>query len=123
MERYQFRWLTVSGSSESGLVSLPAKISVFFWSQAFLKAWTPHRIFPPGQVPAYSNYATALMGYVIQRVSGERFEDYVERHIFGPLGMEHATFRQPLPDQLKKDMARGYQVGSGEAKQIGRAHV
>jgi CubicO group peptidase (beta-lactamase class C family) len=84
--------------------------------EAFLKDWTPHRIFPPGQVPAYSNYATALMGYVIQRVSGERYEDYIERHIFGPLGMEHATFRQPLPDRLKADMARGYQVASGEAK-------
>src|ERR1700722_12005781 len=37
---YQFRWLTVSGSSESGLVSLPAKISVFFLSQAALRALT-----------------------------------------------------------------------------------
>jgi CubicO group peptidase (beta-lactamase class C family) len=84
--------------------------------EAYLKDWTPHRIFPPGQVPAYSNYATALMGYVIQRVSGERYDDYIERHIFGPLGMEHATFRQPLPDRLKGDMARGYQVASGEPK-------
>ncbi|HEX3233923.1 MAG TPA: serine hydrolase [Gemmatimonadales bacterium] len=84
--------------------------------EAFLKDWTPHRIFPPGQVPAYSNYATALMGYVIQRVSGERFEEYIERHIFGPLKMEHATFRQPLPNNLKADMSRGYQVASGDAK-------
>src|ERR1035441_8572880 len=37
---YQFRWFTVSGSSESGLVSLPAKISAFFWSQAALRALT-----------------------------------------------------------------------------------
>src|SRR5271165_6184798 len=37
---YQFRWLTVSGSSESGLVSLPAKICCFFWSQAALRALT-----------------------------------------------------------------------------------
>src|SRR6516165_11429858 len=37
---YQFRWLTVSGSSESGLVSLPAKICAFFWSQAALRALT-----------------------------------------------------------------------------------
>src|ERR1700732_1708732 len=35
---YQFRWLTVSGSSASGLVSLPAKICAFFWSQAALRA-------------------------------------------------------------------------------------
>jgi CubicO group peptidase (beta-lactamase class C family) len=83
---------------------------------AFLKDWTPHRIFPPGEVPAYSNYATALMGYVIQRVSGEQYDDYIEHHIFGPLKMEHATFRQPLPGRLKGDMARGYQVASGEPK-------
>src|ERR1700728_3213051 len=37
---YQFRWLTVSGSSESGLVSLPAKICAFFCSQAALRALT-----------------------------------------------------------------------------------
>src|SRR5580704_2749917 len=37
---YQFRWLTVSGSSESGLVSLPAKICAFFWIQAALRALT-----------------------------------------------------------------------------------
>ena len=35
---YQFRWLTVSGSSASGLVILPAKISAFFSSQAALRA-------------------------------------------------------------------------------------
>ena len=40
MDMYQFRWLTVSGSSASGLVSLPAKICVFFWSQAALRALT-----------------------------------------------------------------------------------
>lgn len=82
--------------------------------EAFLKAWTPHRIFPPGQVPAYSNYATALAGYIVQRASGEQYNEYIERHIFQPLGMEHATFRQPLPDRLKGDMARGYKVASGE---------
>jgi CubicO group peptidase (beta-lactamase class C family) len=82
----------------------------------FLKAWTPERIFPPGQVPAYSNYATTLAGYVVQRVSGEPFDDYIEHHIFTPLGMEHATFRQPLPDRLKADMAKGYRLASDSAK-------
>src|ERR1700689_5048721 len=37
---YQLKWFTVSGSSESGLVSLPAKISAFFLSQAALRALT-----------------------------------------------------------------------------------
>ncbi len=82
----------------------------------FLKHWVPERVFPPGQVPAYSNYGAALAGYIVQRVSGEPFDDYIERHIFAPLGMTHSTFRQPLPAGLKADMAKGYEVGSGEPK-------
>lgn len=83
---------------------------------AFLKAWTPERVFPPGQVPAYSNYATAVAGYIVQRVSGEPFDDYIDRHIFAPLGIEHSTFRQPLPPALKAGMAKGYVVATDEPK-------
>jgi CubicO group peptidase (beta-lactamase class C family) len=83
----------------------------------WLKSWTPHRIYPPGTIPAYSNYATAMAGYIVERVSGEPFEQYIERHILEPLGMQNATFRQPLPPSLRKDMAQGYETASsGEAK-------
>jgi CubicO group peptidase (beta-lactamase class C family) len=85
-------------------------------NEAFLKEWIPNRIFPPGQVPAYSNYATALAGYIVQRVSGEPFEAYVEHHIFEPLGMKHATFRQPLPPAIRQDMAQGYPAASEDVK-------
>lgn len=78
-----------------------------------LKNGIPARIFPPGEVPAYSNYGATLAGYIVERVSGEKFTDYVQRHIFAPLGMTHATFVQPLPAALRKDMSKGYQVASG----------
>ncbi len=68
----------------------------------------PTRIYPPGVKPAYSNWGAALAGYIVQRVSGEAFPEYVARHIFGPLGMTHASFEQPLPPGLAADMARGY---------------
>ncbi|MBV9331387.1 MAG: beta-lactamase family protein, partial [Alphaproteobacteria bacterium] len=76
----------------------------------------PRRIYPPGEVSAYSNYGAALAGYIVQRVSGERFEDYVARHIFAPLGMQHATFVQPLPKALAADMSKGYLTASQGAK-------
>jgi CubicO group peptidase (beta-lactamase class C family) len=82
----------------------------------YLQVHMPARIFPPGTTPAYSNYATTLAAYIVQRVSGQPFDDYVEEHIFKPLNMTHATFRQPLPDSLKASMSCGYQLGSGEAK-------
>jgi CubicO group peptidase (beta-lactamase class C family) len=37
----------------------------------------PERIFPPGTTPAYSNYGAALAGYIVERVSGRPFNDYV----------------------------------------------
>ena len=45
---------------------------------ALLKSWVPHRVYAPGTTPAYSNYGAALAGYIVQRVSGEPFDDYVE---------------------------------------------
>ncbi|HZW18659.1 MAG TPA: serine hydrolase [Luteimonas sp.] len=82
-----------------------------------LKHWVPERIHAPGSTPAYSNYATAMAGYIVERVSGESFDDYIERHIFQPLGMAHSSFRQPLPPALLAHMSKGYAKASdGEAK-------
>ena len=74
----------------------------------FLKAWVPNRIFAPGTTPAYSNYATALAGYIVERASGQPFDDYVDANIFRPLDMRTASFRQPLPPTLAKQASQGY---------------
>lgn len=76
----------------------------------------PARIFPPGTTPAYSNYGAALAGYIVERVSGKPFNDYIQENIFKPLGMEHSTFVQPLPAELKPLMSNGYNLGSGKPK-------
>jgi CubicO group peptidase (beta-lactamase class C family) len=68
----------------------------------------PARIFPPGKIPSYSNYGFTLAGYIVERVSGEKFERYIENHILKPLGMNHSTFDQPLPAQLAPQMSKGY---------------
>lgn len=75
----------------------------------------PERIYAPGTMPAYSNYGASLAGYIVERVSGEPFNQYVQRHIFAPLGMAHSSFDQPLPMNLRPLMARGYMPGSVEA--------
>jgi CubicO group peptidase (beta-lactamase class C family) len=68
----------------------------------------PRRIFPPGEVPAYSNYGVGLAGYIVQRANGEPFEQYVAEHIFQPLGMKHSSFRQPLAEELLPFSSNGY---------------
>jgi CubicO group peptidase (beta-lactamase class C family) len=84
----------------------------------YLKTHIPARIYPPGTVPAYSNYATALAGYIVERISGKPFNDYIDQNIFQPLGMTRSTFVQPLPEHLKGLMSNGYQTASDGAKQF-----
>jgi len=101
------------------LITLGEKTQVPY--DALLKRWVPTRIYAPGTTPAYSNYGASLAGYIVQRTSGEKFDDYLDHHIFGPLGMQHSTFRQPLPANLKPLMSEGYV--SGKDKPYGYEYV
>jgi CubicO group peptidase (beta-lactamase class C family) len=74
----------------------------------FLIRNQPRRLFPPGTIPAYSNYGVGLAGYIVQRTSGQPFEQYVEQHIFAPLQMVHSTFYQPPPTLLRRLPSEGY---------------
>jgi CubicO group peptidase (beta-lactamase class C family) len=87
----------------------PAKLAPL---KKVLDRWVPERIYAPGAMPAYSNYGAALAGYIVQRVSGEPFDDYVQHHIFAPLGMTSSSFAQPLPPALAGRMAKGYMLAS-----------
>ncbi len=53
--------------------------------------------FPPSVRWKYSNLAFAIAGAVVEQVSGERWADYVERHIFRPLGMNDSSVDKNVP--------------------------
>ena len=80
--------------------------------RSYLVNEMPARIFPPGKIPSYSNYGFTLAGYIVEGVSGEKFESYIENHILKPLGMNHSTFDQPVPAQLVPQMSKAYLNGS-----------
>ena len=84
--------------------------------KTYVQSGSPTRIFKAGSTPAYSNYATALAGYVVEHLSGQSFDDYIDAHIFKPLNMTHASFRQPLPAALAPSMSTGYAQASLPAK-------
>jgi CubicO group peptidase (beta-lactamase class C family) len=90
--------------------------SPFISLRDYVLTHLPHQIYPPGTVPAYSNYGAALAGYIVQRVSGKPFDDYVAENIFKPLEMTHSSFDQPLPEVMKRTMSQGYIRASGGPK-------
>jgi CubicO group peptidase (beta-lactamase class C family) len=65
--------------------------------------------FQPGEKMAYDNTGYVLLGYVIEKVSGEKYADYLKKHIFGPLDMNESGYddtRTILPNR-----AAGYSRG------------
>ncbi len=80
----------------------------------YIKNYLPERIYPAGKVAAYSNYGTALAGYIVERVSGRTFSDYVDENIFKPLKMHHSTFEQPPSSDLTGNIAIPYRFVNGQ---------
>ena len=56
----------------------------------YLRQRVPTIVEPPGQSPRYSNYAYALAGHIVERVTGESFSAYVTAKILRPLGADHS---------------------------------
>jgi CubicO group peptidase (beta-lactamase class C family) len=101
------------GGFEEGLKDLLSMDPHAFQStETYLKQHPRPLLFPPGTVPAYSNYGAALAGYIVQRVSGKSYEQYIDDDIFLPLGMQHSTFAQPLPERFKGMISQGYRTAS-----------
>ncbi len=74
----------------------------------WLKDHQPPRLYPKGNVSSYSNYGVGLAGYIVARVSGEQYADYIEKHILRPLQMNHATFQQPPAADLRAAVSQAY---------------
>lgn len=72
----------------------------------YLERFQPARVRPPGLFSVYDNYGFALAGYLVQKVSGMNFADYVGKEILHPLDMTHSTFSPD--DVLRKQLAAGY---------------
>jgi CubicO group peptidase (beta-lactamase class C family) len=67
--------------------------------------------FTPGTAFAYSNTNYLILGRIVELVSGQTWETYVQQHLFVPAGMrESATMAEE--DRLA-DMARGYVYAHG----------
>jgi len=70
--------------------------------QTYVSGITLKASFRPSSEYHYSNLGYDILGYLVEKVSGVTFEDYVLEHILSPSGMKHSDFRYfNIPDSLR----------------------
>jgi len=69
--------------------------------------------FQPGEKYKYDNSGYIFLGVIIEKVSGEKYADYLRKHIFGPLDMQDSGY--DVTAEILKNRAAGYapQPGGG----------
>jgi len=77
----------------------------------------------PGSRYAYSNLGFGLLGTLVEKISGERFDEYCARHIFRPLGMRASFNPATLPDPthlavLYQATTNGWQAQFGDYRGV-----
>ncbi|MBS0649266.1 MAG: beta-lactamase family protein [Verrucomicrobia bacterium] len=82
-------------------------------SEEFLRFFAPYPLqFKPGTRYQYSGAGYDLLGFIIERVSGQSYSEYLERAFFKPLGMDatfapHTSFLSKIRDD-HPELAAGY---------------
>ncbi len=70
--------------------------------------------FKPGSAYKYSNVGYRLLGMIIEQVTGERFEGYLEKEVFQPLGMNHSSFH--YTSDMALHMSKGHHEDTETAR-------
>ena len=102
------------GFEESGTGGFRENVEDIVPLGAYLASHTPARVRPPGEYVSYSNYGTALAGYIVGRVSGMPWEQYIESNILDPLAMSNTNIRTPVRIDLEPKLATGYTYSAGD---------
>jgi CubicO group peptidase (beta-lactamase class C family) len=88
----------------------------------YLQTNMPAQISPPGEIFVYSNFGTALGGYVVESISGIPFYEYVQNHIFAPLDMAQTSLKPPdFSDNLFVQEQRGNLISFKQTPGAGTA--
>ncbi|UOG73591.1 beta-lactamase family protein [Hymenobacter tibetensis] len=85
--------------------NLTGLAAVRFYQTCLVSRWQP------GLASSYANANYALLGYLIERYSGMRWDNYLQQVLLKPLGMHTSDFDVRIKKPEK--YARGYRVENG----------
>jgi len=77
--------------------------------------------FEPGTKWNYSNSGYVLLGYLIEKISGESYSDFVQQNIFTPLGMKDSGYDSN--SAIIAHRAAGYTPGKSSPVNAGFVHM
>lgn len=101
---FEESFFKIQTSKEEDIVSL----------EEYLRTIQPEQVFEPGAVVAYSNWGAALAAYIVERISGIPYWQYVHENIFVPLRMDHSAILTDLSDNLivqeRRKLLKSYTV-------------
>lgn len=92
---------SVSGVELGGLRGLPVP-----WDQWQEATGKKPLLFDPGEKFMYLGAGYTLLGFVIEKVSGKTYGEFLQENIFGPLGMKNSGHEDP--SRILKNRATGY---------------
>jgi CubicO group peptidase (beta-lactamase class C family) len=96
MELFSTNWDSTKIATNTDLIALMAKLK-------------PAVLFAPGEKWEYSNTGYAILGSIIEKVSGKSYTDFLAAAVFKPLGMEHTlVFRRRYEKRALPGYAYGY---------------
>jgi CubicO group peptidase (beta-lactamase class C family) len=73
--------------------------------------------FQPGSRFGYSNDGFIVLGAILERLTRQRYTDYVREHIFTPAGMTNTAIGVYRPSQIP-GMARGYMLVGKDGRPV-----
>ncbi len=93
--------------------ALTVPVHTLTTAEAFLPLLDGYpQVAAPGERFAYCNGAYAVLGIVLERITGETYHDLVDRLVLQPAGIERTGF--PRLDELPGDVATGYLFATGD---------
>ena len=75
------------------------------------------RISPPGKEFRYCNDCYAIAGYIVEKISGQPYDEYVAEHVLRPLGIDIDQPSVPSPEVVER-LALPYALANGRPQPV-----
>lgn len=89
-----------------------------------INAATGLAYFKPGTDYHYSNTGYAILGKIIERVSGESYQDFIIKHIIKPMRLHHTSMPTSGTDQtMPEPFAKGYEITDHQTDDVTQSNI